>query len=289
MVALSSWGDNESRPLFQNAAKSTIPRVEQAAIIALDRLEASLERLCPTDKQTAKNLVEFLKHPSQRIRDEAALALKRFGKEAAWAAPEVVAAFIRHDGTGAPKVVAGYLEVLRGFGIASTSVRNALVEALSERLPLYSNREEADAHALRSYILVTLVDIGGATPGAMPHILDYLNNGELDMQYAFAASARAVATHDSSGKEAVPLLQRALDLEYNDKAIHFDYFQSNTIPSGKQTSARLEAIKALERIGRAAKSALPLLERLAELQGEPKSDLPSCKEAALKAIASIER
>jgi hypothetical protein len=75
----------------------------------------------------------------------------------------------------------------------------------------------------------------------------------------------------------------------NDKAIHFDYFQSNTIPSGKQTSARLEAIKALERIGRAAKSALPLLERLAELQGEPKSDLPSCKEAALKAIASIER
>jgi HEAT repeat protein len=287
MATLSTWGDEESRSSFEQASKSPNSLVKEAAAAALTRLEPSLDKVLPRQDQTVENLIKVLAHDRQRVRDQAAAALKRYGAQAKPAVAALATALKNHDGTGKIEAIAAYCEVLRSIGSDASQASSVVVALLSERNKVYNNRSKRDVHDFRAFLLLTLADI--STPKeALPHILDYLNNGEDDMQFAFAAAARAAGSLGPAATDAVPLLMRALVDKFVDRPLCFDFFRAMESPNGKYTSVRLEAIHALEKIGPSAKQAIALLRRLAGEVGAATGKLPECSSAAKRAIAAIE-
>jgi HEAT repeat protein len=285
---LGAWGDEASRSVFEESANSKLPVVQAAGKAALNNLEPTLDKVCPVAQRSVETLTKALSHPSGRVRDEAARFLKPYGEKAASAAAALTEALKVCDRSKPLRRIANYVEALRAIGPEAAIGRPALLEMLSESSPIYNRRDEREVHAFRAFILITLTDIGMPVE-ALPHILDYLNNAEPEMQFTFAAGARAAGSLGTDANEAITLLQRALQLSFSDGAVYFDNFDAVLSGSGRQTSARIEAIKALERIGSPAKALIPQIRVFAGSAGDATNYLPSCKEAAAQAIEKLER
>ena len=127
--------------------------------------------------------------------------------------------------------------------------------------PVYAGRGPAYANILRTTALVALTDVGLPQSSA-DQVLDLLANGP---HPSFAAAARAAAALPDPPAQVVPQLLRALN-ENGMQAFSTTYWgQMPGIDKAENTSATVEAIRALARLGPArAKAALPALEILAK-------------------------
>ena len=160
----------------------------------------ALRRLSTADASSVATLGEALAHPHDDVRFAAAEALARFGEAALPAVPRVVAALRQADGGTDHHQVGAYLDVLRAVGPPAREAALDLVVVLSGD-ELFAGRRDLHDMALRTYLLVTLAEIG-VPSAALPAILSNLRSG---MPPAFAAAARAAAALGPEAATAVPL------------------------------------------------------------------------------------
>ena len=249
-----------------------------------DLARDALARLTPSDSEAVPHLVKALGHPDPLVRNQAALALRRFGPNAGPAVPALVKLLKQSDARTPPHEIGAYLDALRGIGPAARDAGEILVELLSERSELYRNREKFYAHYLQAWLLVTLADIG-VPAGAKPYILDLLNNSDKTQAHGYAAAARAAGVLGPQLPEAIPGLMRSLGPGFPDFPMSFDYFG---IALGKEdASCRLEALRALARMGPKAQQAAQVIASLAAEKPEAGSVVPPWGEEAVKTLHAI--
>ena len=289
--AAKAMFDALGKPLGPNDAgrHDAIIAVNREAVAAVAKLDAKNERIVAV-------LADRLGDIDPYGRDLAAIHLKRSGPSGKSAVPALAKALKRTDATTNPELVRVLLDACRSIGPGAASCGDVIIDLLIERERFDKNppkeidgernreRNRRDkVNALRVLMKLTLADIG-MPQKALPFILDTLANREYR---AFAAAARAAGSLGKEAKEAVPLLMRVLDPKFVDQAMHLDTFGTIwVLPEGERTSARIEAIRALAKIGPDAKAALPRLLEMLNDPAPPEGNLPYNEEVrrAVKAI-----
>jgi hypothetical protein len=246
------------QPLLAGLA-SADPFLARLSADATDRLDTSLAH-------ASRQFADALVNPNPAVRLHAAAALSRFGAPARVATGALLAVLRKADGNTNLYEVGACLEALKNIGPHAddpTATADSLVELLAERGQLYQGRPYFYVHYLRAYILVVLAQVG--TPrSALPYILDELANYDnASHAHGFTAAAMAAGSLGAEGKAAVKPLLRALRAGFRDEPVSFARF---LLHDGHDSSTRVEAIRALEKIGAAARESVPLLKALVEAQ-----------------------
>lgn len=289
--AAKAMFDALGKPFGPNDAgrQDAIIAVNREAVEALAKLDAKNERIVAV-------LADRLGDLDPYGRDIAAITLKRSGPSGKSAVPALAKALKRTDSATDPERLRVLLDACRSIGPGAASCGDVIIDLLIERKRFDKNppkeidgernreRNRRDkANALRVLMKLTLADIG-MPQKALPFILDTLANREYR---AFAAATRAAGSLGKEAKKAVPLLMRVLDPKFVDQAMHLDTLGTIwVLPEGERSSARIEAIRALAKIGPDARAALP---RLLEMLDDPmptEGNLPYNEEVrrAVKAI-----
>lgn len=246
-----------------------------------DRAAEALALMPTSDPGAVPPLAEALAHADPVVRFQAAQTLRRFGPKAKPAVNALVKAVKGADGKTDPYEVGAYLSALRAVGREAGGAGAELAKLLDVRSRLYRGQDPFFAHFLRAYILVTLVDIG-VPDEAKPHILDLLNNSDAKTSHGYAAAARALRPDMTEG---IPGLQRALRPDFPDFPMSWDDFGRAL---GKEdSSCRLEALRALARLGPRAEAALPSIAKIADEKPDRVSPVPPWNEEAREALRAI--
>jgi HEAT repeat protein len=249
-----------------------------------DRARDALARLKSSDPQAVPILAKALSHSNPQVRKQAALALRKFGPKASPSVPALLEVITRADAKTSTHEIGACLDALRAIGPDARSAADTLVPLLSERSRLYRNQDKFLAHYLQAYILVTLADIG-VPAGAKPYILDLLSNSDKTLAHGYAAAARAAGTLGAQIPEAIPGLLRSLQPEFPDFPMSFQRFAIALGP--EDASCRLEALRALAKMGAKAAEAVPLISRLAEEKPAAGIVVPPWDEEARRALRAI--
>lgn len=226
------------------------------------------------------SLATGLSHSTAAVRLQSALALRKLGAEGVSAVPALADRLAQLSTVQAPpSEILALLELIRALGHDAASLGPPLVDLLPEQASIYSNIGKHDAYQIRSCILVTLSEIGVPNT-ALPYIIDGLANSDSRTAHLFAASARAAAALGPQARAAVPFLLRPFERSIDDQLVSFEKFTLRPSTSEQYTSCRLEALRALQQIGPAAKQAAPVLK--AFIEGPPQP-------AMLKLIANPQK
>lgn len=284
ICALSQWYDDESRAAFEEAAQSNTVRVQRAGREAMARLD-SLERLLPRSEQTIEKLAAMLTHDRLTIRNQAAMALAPYGADITPAIPSLTAALKRLDSSCTTAQIVAYLDPLRKAGLLANGAAETIIQLMDERALVFKERRKPEVHRLRAYMLLTLADIGAARI-SIKYVVESLANSDKEMGFNFAVAAHAAGTLGAEAYELTPLLVRALKVDFADTPMTLESYFAPLTPT-TTTSGRIEAIRALAKIGPRANDAIPLLEALTATNPESKSKIPSWKTEAQKALLAI--
>jgi HEAT repeat protein len=255
IVAIEALGAlGPSDPMSAKLLLEAIDAPQHAVAVAGG---AALQRLSPTDPRTLDVLVAALSGKSERVMLGAAQAVARFGAAAAPAVPPVVRALRRSAGQTDHRLIGAYLDILRAVGPPAHAAVPVLTGMLAEHALVYQGRQSQPALAVRSYVLLTLADVG-ITVHAIPTIIDVLANEQSVRM--IAAGARAAGALPDGQESVVPFLLRLLERGFADSVISLSPIETTFfVPQPLRTSGRLEVIRALERIGPPARGAVPLL------------------------------
>jgi HEAT repeat protein len=265
--------------------------ISETGLRALRRIDTAHVELVPV-------LAEALSSSSWKARYYAAEALRKFGPRAKPAVPALAAALSRADSTDKHDRVGAYLEALRAVGPGAVEAADQIVRLLAERSALYRNRSKYEVEQLRAFMLVTLSEVG-IPDAALPFILDALANSNTlsntlsdthsDTLRIYAAGAIAAGALGARAADAAPFLLRALRPEFRDYQLTFESYPGSIPKSGIYTSPRIEAIRALGKIGPAAKTATSLLTEFAQREESPQrfSQMPLLSDEARTALALI--
>jgi protein SCO1/2 len=185
--------------------------------------------------------------------------------------------------------VAASLDSLRAAKPPSPAAAAAVASQLHEDSALFAGRGPQEVERLRGYMLAVLAELGPPTE-ALPFVVAELAQGY--HPYGIAAAARAAGAMGPRARAAVRYMTSYLAPGFHDDQLSFAEYKP-AWPLRHPTTARLEIVRALGRIGPAAVEAQPLLEHLAaadasspELREEAKRSLralqtPSCCEASV--------
>lgn len=227
-------------------------------------LEGLIRRVDGKRTDAALALVAELDDPSVARRELVAAALAKYGEKSLPADAVLARIFGQVIPDEERRSVGSYLEAIRAMGPNARHSRQALVDFL--RSPVSVAIERPANPGVRTYILVILGD--GPTPQEiLPDVLDALEDS--NTPWLWTAAARAAGELGPAAAEATPRLVSLLKTtsrydRYSE--VSFERFAAGRCRGrdGSFTTPRLEAIRALERIGPAASSALPILRELAD-------------------------
>ncbi len=235
-------------------------------------LDGLIRRLDGKRTDAALALVAELDDPSVARRELVAAALAKYGEKALPADAALARILAQVNRETNRRAVGSYLEAIRAMGPNARHSRQALVDFL--RSPVAA-AIEGPATEVRSYVFAILAD-GPTPPEILPDVLAALEDPS--QAWLCAAAARAAGSLGPAAADATPQLVSLLRTGRSAQ-VSLDRFGAGRRFGRDRsfTSSRLEAIRALERIGPAASSALPILRELA--------DYPSlvATEAALRA------
>jgi protein SCO1/2 len=182
----------------------------------------------------------------RRLRALTVLAALPFLLGAAPSASSLAAALARCDGATDDRQVAGYLEALGRMGpSAAPEALPVILRQLSERSPLWRDRDKLQVIRLRALLFATLAKLGPPEEALAP-ILAELSGAR--HPYALAAAARAAGALGPRAAAAVPYLQRPLEPGFHDEPMSLERYDPE-YPPEERTTARIEAERALAKIG----------------------------------------
>jgi HEAT repeat protein len=245
---------------------------------------------------SVRALAKGLRHGDRLVRFEAAVTLRNWDQMAKLTPAghaEMLAPLLETLGEANEELPTGqldvYLSLLRRFGTKALPVADAMVKLYQAEG--YFKKQGPYGAQMRGKILAVLANVGVPEP-ARPLLMEALQKGpthESDAGYAYAAAAHAVAAFGAAvaePKQAVPLLLPALKVKGKEREFYFIDWSGDGL--GRPTSARLEAIRALAKMGPDAKDALPLLRDIAQSEGgRPGSIDLAVQEEARRAFRAI--
>jgi hypothetical protein len=208
-------------------------------------LDGVLERLAAEDGQAARSAARQLAALEPHSRRAVAVAL-----------------LARLDRMGAATPAGEVGACLDALRCLAPLPALAEVRSLEKRLPmqsaLYADRDKLEAVRLRVFVVLTLTALGRKQV-ALPAILDYLANSHSVEE--FAAGARGAAMLGALARSTAPSLLQPFESHYHDWAVSLDRFPGWGVEEA--TSARLEAVRALGRLGRVGPEVLETLRAFA--------------------------
>lgn len=159
--------------------------------------------------------------------------------------------------------------------------RDALVELLPERLPLYAGRSTNATVRIRGYILATFERVG-LPEAALAYVLEELESGR--DAYLVAAAAKALRGFDGPASWSLPFLFKAIEnVKYVDDALSFESYKPRW-PVAEQTTALEEVFRTFAWLGIQARPALSGLEAMYEARDAFSA---TTRAAIARAIAAI--
>lgn len=151
--------------------------------------------------------------------------------------------------------IAELVDAIKG----SPDQRDSLLELLPEQNPLYEGRGTNQTIRIRGYILAAFEQVG-LTEGAVPYVLDELENGH--DAYLVAGAAKGLRGLQNPSGAVIPFLFKAIkNIRQMDDALTFERYKPDW-PLTNPTSALKEIFQSFKWLGSNAQSALPDLERL---------------------------
>lgn len=261
LAAIGPQGDREAALLLLKAARRDDP------VLALDP-DQLFEEFGQMAAQVPAELGALLLNENERVVEHAYQLLSSLGAQAAPAVPSIVQALQTRQKNGWPSGAHNLFWLLGRIGPQAQ-------EAVPTLTDLVLRSEEEYRHTPgygRVTVMTTLMKIG-ITPRALPAIRQMLAS---DQPTEVACAAHAVALLGHQAADTIPLLLRPLRSDFKDSFMTADFFYGYSY----DTSARIEAIRALARFGPAAKEALPLL--------QPYAAVPEVKRVYRQVVLSQE-
>ncbi|MDA8020752.1 MAG: hypothetical protein MPN21_25215 [Thermoanaerobaculia bacterium] len=229
--------------------------IRGSAISALEKVDGDVVAAIPI-------LANAVSHTDARVRMESTKALERSGPAAAPALRSLIAALEGSGGDTDFMEVGAYLEAIRAMKGAAAAAADPLMKVYDSG-DLFRGRPQTHTSLMRAYFWVVLTDLG--VPKEMLGRIDAALQEQTP--HVFAAAARAAGTLGANAESSVPFLMLALQPDYEEHLVDLDRFGGTF---GWNTSPRLEAVRALAKIGPTAEDAIPLLQALYS-----RSDLPT--------------
>lgn len=169
------------------------------------------------------------------------------GPAGASALPALCAFLARSDGATDDALLAAVLDVFRSMGQGAVPAAETLSGLLPHRCKIYQGRDKMLVVRLRSYIVVTLSEIGFPS-SALPSLLDSLAHlDERMMPVEIGAAARAVGSLGPRGRRLAPHLLAILAERLSDEEFSLERFGPE-FPPQEATTVQQEALRALGRI-----------------------------------------
>lgn len=236
------------------------------ALGMLDRihLETALEPL----------LVELQKSHGDAKR-EILMALRRVGPREEAVVDAVVEALVALTAKEPAPVIYELLEAVRSGAPQTQVAAPRLVELIDPASSVYTGRPDIEVESLIGHALVSLADIGVPEGGAAAVLKEFARAN----RYVLPAAIRAVGALGPAGAPAVPKLIELLES---------GPIYTPILPFLHDTSPVVEAIRALGRIGPAAKDGIKVLEAIANQKQTETSETSALEaRAARKALSQI--
>lgn len=255
-----------------------------------DAAQLALRKVAGLEPSAVSRLAEALLSDDDRVGRSAADTLLRFPELSAAAIPKAIA-FLSHLPTPSDaQRIGAVLDLLRGQGAQAAAAVPALTAMLPEGATLYQGMAPEAADEVRTFTLVTLAEIG-ITVEAVPAIIDGLANSNHAKAFGAAARAAGALPQGREKQGMVPFLLRALEPDYPDYPFTFLRFALwPAVPPEHLTTARLEAIDAIAKIGPpAAREATRLLRERAQDTKEIPGVRESSSAAAARALEGLSR
>jgi HEAT repeat protein len=261
------------------AIAAVLERLRPKDFFVRNKASTALLQMDAKQPESVRALAAGLRHKDQSVRMTVATSLRvrdEQGKlppdaHAEMLAP-VLAAIAEFDESMSVNHLETYVMLLRRFGTRAAPAGEHLVkiyqsEAFFKRLGTYGAY-------VRGKLLAALANIGVPESGR-ELVLEALQKGPGSLPNeasTFAAAARAAATF-ADPKQVVPLLLPGLKVKGKEQALYFIDWSGDG--QGKPTTVRLEAVRALAKMGPAATEALPALKEVIEGNAEspPSLDL----------------
>lgn len=205
--------------------------------------------------------------------------LRDAGPAATAAIPAISHLLAGSDGATDHLVLAAALDVLRALKHRAAPTAETLSGLLPYRCKLYTGRDKLLVIRLRSYLMVTLSDIGVPT-SALPALLDTLAHlDERLMPLEVGAAARAVGSLGPRGRDFAPYLLDTLTQRLSEEEFSLERYEPQ-FPPEEATTIQLEAVRSLGRISSATdRQVLAALQELAENRGTSELDPRVVEEA----------
>lgn len=187
------------------------------------------------------------------------------------------------DGAASFDVICDCLTILTEEGKHHAEAGAVLIQILPENSPLYRDRPRAQVHLIRGGVLATLARVGPPLQ-SMQWVLAEL--ATTDDPFVFGAACQVAASLGPRAAGSVSNIQRAFSTNLMDHTFSLRDLRQRS-PLQEPTTAKLEAVKALQAIGPDAAGAMPILREIAEgtIAFVDKSD--ELREAAREAIQTL--
>ena len=253
------------------AIAAFIERMPAKDISVRSHARTALHRVDLKQPEAVRALAAGLRHKDRGVQFEVAVVLRSWdeqGRLPTAAHAEMLTPLLETlgelDETVSPAHLDAYLALLRRFGPRAAPAADGLLKFyLSEA---DSKKPGRYGVILRGKVLAALANIGVPEAGR-ELVLDLLRKGpaiQIDGGLAYAAAARASGFAEP--QQAIPLLLPGLTVKGPERAIY--YIDWSGDGQGKPTTVRLEAIRALAKIGPPAEAALPHLQEIVEAMPE---------------------
>jgi hypothetical protein len=235
-----------------------------------------------------RQLVEHLSQLDAAAKIECLKQLCAMGPAAVYAKEELLQIWREADGRTDDRLLASSLDVFRAMGSAGAPAAKELSGYLPHEAELYWDRDQLEVIRLRSYLMVTIGEIG-LPAQAYPYLLDSLAHfDERVVAIEIGSAARALRSVGRRGRQFIPYLVRVIPNETAEEEFSLERYAVD-FPEAEATTAQIESIRTLAALCTPHdKTAVGMLQRLADLPDNTRWDRRIREEArrALKAIAA---
>jgi hypothetical protein len=212
--------------------------------------------------------------------------LRTLGSDSVSAVEPLLDIWRQADGDTDDEMLARVLDVFRAMGRTGAPAAEPLSAFLPHESQVYQGRDQLEVTRLRSYLMVTLGELG-LPAGAYPYLLDSLAHfDERLVAVEIGSAARALQSEVRRARKFIAYLVKVIPNESGEEEFSLARYAVD-FPNSEATTAQLEAIRTLSVVCRADdEAAINVLQRLANAPQRSRWDERAIGEAK-KALGAI--